>query len=133
MQDVRGYVLAGRERERMTDKTIELIESYKGWDVKEIKRYPLDAARVIADLLSKLEAEHQRAEEIEEAAGDMVDLRFHKRVEAERDALRTALEEIRALPPSWVRGMYGAPDDMYAGRALDRILSRAIDTKEEKP
>lgn len=104
----------------MTDDITKLIDSYQGWNAKEIKRYPLDAERVISDLLVKLEAEHQQAEEWrvlgEKAANGVLTL------QAERDALRTAIREVMEHEMS----CYGKSETWI-------FLSRAIDTKEEKP
>jgi hypothetical protein len=47
------------------------------------------------------------------------------RLEQENARLATALARVRALEPTWHRGMYGTPDDMFARIQITRALDDA--------
>lgn len=124
-------------------------EVYSGGGYLYVEVAPEDAIAA-ADALEASEAEvlrqrdiNRRAEiQYQELEAERDALRTENRklldkletamgVSEENDALRTVLDEIRALEPTWPHGMYGSPDDMFSRRSLNRILSGAIDTKEK--
>lgn len=48
----------------------------------------------------------------------------------EADHLRARLAAVEALEPTWHRGMYGCPDDMFSRRSLRAALTTPRETDE---
>jgi formiminotetrahydrofolate cyclodeaminase len=105
----------------MTDDIKKRVEDLRARARAAISEEATDALNAAADTL---EAEHQRAETLEanRAAwtGDAFEL--VQKAEAERDALRTAIQDA-------LRDLWAVP--MSATKEARRTLSRAIDTKDK--
>lgn len=130
-----------------TDPIAELIADLRARARAAISEEATDALNASADTL---EVEHQRAERAEGlldkvagvAASSIPDLSLRGKpmaavvglsvtlgaAEVERDALRAALKEVRVWLEGHDLGRLG-----FSHSDLSDILSRAIDTKEEKP
>ncbi len=119
----------------------QLIAEADGWAVKAIWDHPTSAHDTIRRLRNALEREHQRAEgllrerdfyqrelhtsdDIARRARQRGDVRAQRALdaEAERDALRTAVEDTLSALPGWVR-----PAE---ARFIRHILSHALPTPD---
>lgn len=109
--------------EYSTEKVAELVAEAQAFS----KAHHILGETLTADryqrLAEALKAENKRAEQAEAELQDAFRTDIPS-LKDERDELRAVITDLRSLEPTWHRGMYGSPDDMYSRISIHRILSR---------